>query len=177
MFVDETLSKPEDLRRKYGYALDAQPAFMHINNLAHGDTPPLNSVCAISLEGLFAFHILEDNAPPLTKERFLQLFEQHILVNCNPFPHPRSVIILDNATVHPIIELQLLCAQHGVLLFSLPPYSYDLSPIELAFHQAKNYVRARYTEAEHTLREKLTAAFQDISAEDARHYFHHCGYF
>lgn len=91
----------------------------------------------MSLDGVFAFHILPANAPALTKERFLHIFEQYIILHCNPYPQPRSVIILDNASVHPMVELQHLCSQYGVLLYALQPYSYDFNPIELAFHQAK----------------------------------------
>ena len=47
--------------------------------------------------------------------------------------NPRSVIIMDNCSVHHITEVSYLLHQVGVLVLFLPPYSPDLNPAEEAF--------------------------------------------
>ena len=58
---------------------------------------------------------------------------------CNPYPGPRSVIILDNASVHHINRQNIedVCRRHGVLVRFLPPYSPDFNPIEESFTDLK----------------------------------------
>ncbi len=38
----------------------------------------------------------------------------------NPHPHDRSVLLLDNASLHHKVEVQQLCVDHGVVLEFLP---------------------------------------------------------
>ena len=61
-----------------------------------------------------------------------------------PYPGPRSVLILDNASIHKNDRLRELCEEHGVLLKFLPPYSPDYNPIEATFHDLKAWIRKNY---------------------------------
>jgi transposase len=69
-----------------------------------------------------------------------------LLPQCNPYPLPNSVIIMDNASSHcdPIIA-EAVHAK-GCLIRYLPPYSPDFSPIELSFSVLKAWVRRRFQE-------------------------------
>ncbi len=58
----------------------------------------------------------------------------------NPWPFPRSILILDNARIHMYEELETAVHSRGALLFFLPPYSPQLNPIEVAFAQLKNWI-------------------------------------
>jgi transposase len=57
----------------------------------------------------------------------------------NPYPGPRSVIILDNASVHHINRQNIedVYRRHGILVRFLPPYSPDFNPIKESFIDLK----------------------------------------
>ncbi len=59
----------------------------------------------------------------------------------NPYPHMRSVLILDNAKIHHDHGLLEYLDAFGVRVEFLPPYSPDLNPIEEAFSYIKNYLK------------------------------------
>ena len=69
-----------------------------------------------------------------------------VLPLCNPYPNPRSVIVLDNASVHHKNRqnIEAACRRHGVLLRFLPPYSPDFNPIEESFTDLKAWIRRHY---------------------------------
>jgi transposase len=51
----------------------------------------------------------------------------------NPFPQDRSIIILNNCSIHRSNIVREIIELHGILLVFLPPYSPDLNPIEESF--------------------------------------------
>ncbi len=59
----------------------------------------------------------------------------------NPYPHTRSVLILDNARIHYDNGLLEYLDAFGVHVEFLPPYSPDLNPIETAFSYIKGYLK------------------------------------
>ena len=66
----------------------------------------------------------------------------------------------------------------------LPPYSPDYNPIELAFSKFKTHVKGKEAEflaldqdEELEIHLFLISAIYSVTAEDARGYFRHCGYF
>lgn len=78
----------------------------------------------------------------------------------NPYPGPRSVLVMDNCSIHHLEEVRqlvedeareqnLLCSQfnaHVVIvckLIYLPPYSPDYNPIELGFSMIKSFLRRK----------------------------------
>jgi len=61
---------------------------------------------------------------------------------CSPYLGPRSILVLDNASIHKSIRLRKLCAQYSVKLQFLPPYSSDFNPIEATFNDVKAWIRA-----------------------------------
>lgn len=84
---------------------------------------------AITVDGYLQYHVHHGS---INSVRFNQFVEQ-LLTKMDPFPAPRSVLVLDNATIHRSEELRLMCQQRGVRLEYLPAYSPDLSPIEKSF--------------------------------------------
>lgn len=71
---------------------------------------------------------------------FTEFIEQ-LLPYCERWPHPKSVLIMDNASFHHSERLQRMCDSAGVVLLYLPPYSPDLNPIEEFFGELKTYIR------------------------------------
>jgi len=47
--------------------------------------------------------------------------------------NPRSVVIMDNASIHHVGPAVKWIEEHGAMLHFLPPYFPDLDPIEEAF--------------------------------------------
>lgn len=141
VFFDESHVKPEDVRRKYGISRKGRPAFFYIRHHVHGDVPPVSAICAMGLQGTLS---VTTSAANITAERILDILENNVLPMMRPFPQTNSVLVLDNARVHQALEIEYLCQRFGVRVLFLPPYSYDFNPIELAFHQAKSYIRRRY---------------------------------
>lgn len=62
---------------------------------------------------------------------------------------------MDNATIHHSDRIKSLCADSGVELEYLPPYSPDFNPIEQSFNVLKAWVRRHIDEA---------AMFRDFGA-------------
>ena len=58
-----------------------------------------------------------------------------------PFPGDRSVLVMDNCSVHHAQEMKDLLRDAGILLLYLPPYSPDYNPIEELFSYAKYYLK------------------------------------
>jgi transposase len=77
----------------------------------------------------------------LTKEIFEAFIEHQVIPQCNPWPLPQSIIILDNASSHQSLRVQALWNVAGIQLVYLPPYSPDYNPIEQSFQVLKSWIR------------------------------------
>lgn len=100
-------------------------------------------LAAYTVEGHIASHTLEGTC---TADIVRDFFLDYLLSKCNPFPQPKSVVILDNASIHHKYKDEILTAFHrkGVWLKFLPPYSPDFNPIEESFGDLKHWIRRNY---------------------------------
>jgi hypothetical protein len=57
-------------------------------------------------------------------------FIEELLHHCGRWPEPKAVLVMDNASFHHSERLEQMCAEAGVKLVYLSPYSPDLNPIE-----------------------------------------------
>jgi hypothetical protein len=146
---------------------------MRIHNAAHGEGSSISAICSLSLDGMRSIRIVRET---VDGDTFIRCLEEDIFPNMNPFPLPRSVLILDNASVHRHEEIFFLCQERGILVYFLPPYSYDFNPLELAFHQAKHHIRAQYGVVEGHTEERLAEGLNSVLMQDTIHYYRHCGY-
>ena len=64
-----------------------------------------------------------------------------LLPNCNPYPGPNSVIILDNVGFHRSAPFKIIVKYFGAKLMYLPPYSPHLNVIEILFNALKQKLR------------------------------------
>lgn len=71
---------------------------------------------------------------------FMDFIEQ-LLQHCGRWPDAKSVLIMDNASFHRSDEIEQMCAEAGVELVYLPPYSPDFNPIEEFFAELKNFIK------------------------------------
>jgi transposase len=105
---------------------------------------------ALTIDG-YLDYIIHQGA--ITADLFIEFVEERVLPHCSPYPGPRSVLILDNASIHKNPRLQQLCDNAGVLLKFLPPYSPDYNPIEATFKNLKAWIKRNY---------KLVAEFENF---------------
>lgn len=110
----------------------------------------------------------------VTGEIFLDWLENHVL----PKLGPGWVLVMDNASVHRMLEVRELCHQFMVTLEELPPYSPDFNPIEQAFHVLKMWIRKHQDEAVlfEDFGEYLALAVEEAGGLYAREHFEKCGY-
>ena len=93
-----------------------------------------------------------------------------------PALRPGHVVILDNLSAHKREDARKAVAAAGARLLFLPPYSPDCNPIELAFANVKEALRAAAERTPDGLRTATAAAIDAISAADARGFYAHCGF-
>jgi transposase len=89
---------------------------------------------------------------------------------------PGAVVVMDDLSPHraPAVRRRLEAAGFE-LLYHLPRYAPDLSPIEPLWSQLKALLRAAARTVA-ALEAALGAALAGITADDAWDWFQHCGY-
>ena len=55
--------------------------------------------------------------------------------------NPRSVLIMDNASIHHVSDVINLIETAGIKICLLPPFSPDLNPVEGVFSQMKSIMK------------------------------------
>lgn len=98
-----------------------------------------------------------------------------------PFPGPRSVVLIDNASIHWSAEFLRRIEEKGALLLFTPPYCWDLTPLDNgAFGMVKRWLMdhaKRLDSFQYTTRQALDEAFHEaVSPSAARSFFYECGY-
>lgn len=90
---------------------------------------------------------------------------------------PGAVVVMDNLEAHKVAGVKELIEAAGARLVSLPPYSPDFNPIELAWSKFKSHLRRVAARTKRTLARAIKEGLARISAQDARSYFAHCHYY
>ena len=129
----------------------------------------------LTVNGYLSYLILQGS---ITSTIFEAFVEEQVLPHCTPYPGPRSVLILDNASIHNSTRLQGLCKEYGVLLKFLPPCSPDFSSIEATFNDTKAWIKRN-----HRLMENFTSfeaflhfSIGQVCSTHARDPFKEAGY-
>lgn len=94
------------------------------------------------------------------------------------YPHPKSVLVLDNARIHHDNGLLEYLDAFGVRVEFLPPYSPDLNPIETAFSVIKSFLQRYhdFVENSHDPIYPLLVACAQVSPEIAKQFYEASGY-
>ena len=86
--------------------------------------------------------------------------------------------MMDNLSVHQARLIRDVIESVGARLIFLPPYSPDLSPIELCWSKLKECLRTAKARTPQALNQVLTQIVtEQISSDDAWGWFAHCGLF
>jgi transposase len=102
-----------------------------------------------------------------------EVYVEHVLA---PTLRPGQVVVLDNLSAHKSVRVQDLIAARDCELWYLPAYSPDLSPIEEAFSKLKALLRRAEARTREALEQAIGLLLDQMTAQDARGYFTHCGY-
>jgi hypothetical protein len=119
VFIDESAANERTADRKYGWSpigIECE-AFSSIKRSERWSLLP-----ALDANGYFTWLIYQGG---ITSSIFLDFIHDQVLPKCEPFPGKRSVLVMDNASIHHSQALKDLCSQYGVRLEFLPPYSPD----------------------------------------------------
>lgn len=110
---------------------------------------------ALTLDSILYLHVVRGSFDGGLFLKFIRGLLQHM----NPYPEPRSVLVMDNCAIHHVEGVAELCAERcvsfwtisifpwfnlhlrGVKLLYLPPYSPDFNPIEECFSYMKGVIR------------------------------------
>jgi transposase len=88
-----------------------------------------------------------------------------------------AIVVMDNLPVHYAEVAEALIESVGARVKFLPPYSPDLSPIELCWSKLKEILRSAKARTSDALNRAISMAVNAITDEDALNWFNHCGIF
>jgi transposase len=104
--------------------------------------------------------------------RFQQWVERR-LVRCL---RPGDIVVLDNLGAHKSRAVREAIERAGATLRCLPPYSYDLNPIESGWALIKKRIRAVAPRTSRVLRAAAQRARRVVRPDHCRKWFAHAGY-
>ena len=138
VFVDETGSDHRNTLRKRSYSLRGLPLKDH-TLFVRGER--LSAIACMSTRGLLDVKIVHGTSDGDT---FYEFVNNHLLQQLLPFngTNDHSIVILDNCTIHHIVEVSRMINEIRALVIYLPPYSPDLNPIELLFSKVKTAIKS-----------------------------------
>ena len=162
----------KELILRYGRAIRGLPSVMRGYFNRFGE-PGCSAIAALAVTGIISATTLQIN----DADSFLSFLEFNLFPIMHPFPHPLSILCLDNARVHDKIRIYALAQQFSIIVLFLPTYSFDYDPIELCFKLSKGYIRTHYGEdrAENPISQQLLAAlFNCVDSDISCNLFRHC---
>ena len=170
VWVDESGSDRRKAMRLFGYSLRGV-APVCIRTLVRGRRI---SICCDGLVGV------ELTTGSVDGNKFVDFVRGTLIPNMRPFDgiNERSIVIMDNCSIDHVSEVKKLFEDAGILVFYLPPYSPDMSPIEETFSSIKYYLRdhdelMQVTDNPMSI---VQAAFDQVTKEQCLAWIKDCGY-
>ena len=172
VWLDESGCDRRNTIRKYAYSIRGMPLCDH-RILCRGKR--YSTIPIMSLDGIHDVYITEGT------EKFTDFIRKFLLPILFPFNNvnPYSVVIMDNASIHHVDEVQdLIENQAGAKLCYLPPYSPDLMPAEGVFSQIKSIMKENHQlfQACSSPRALLAMAFGMVTVDNCYGHVSRCGY-
>jgi len=94
VFIDKSAANERTMDRKFGWAPIGLPAW-EIRPAKRSERWSI--LPAYTLDGYITYDIVHGS---YNAELFHTFIENKVLPLCSPYPGPRSVLIMDNATIH-----------------------------------------------------------------------------
>ena len=126
-------------------------------------------ISAISTQKIVASLYCEDS---INGEVFSSFIETCLV----PHLEKRHKVIMDNVAFHKVKEVEKMITATGAELIYLPPYSPDLSPIELMWSKIKNILRKYSARTADSFQNAISIAFHAVKESDLIGWFKHCGF-
>ena len=172
IWLDETGSDRRNSIRAYGYAFRGLTPVRHTLRVGG---KRISAIGVMTTGGIEDAYIVEGGVNGDVFENFVR---RSLLPILQPFngSNPCSVVILDNASIHHLEQIEDIITGVGALTRFMPPYSPDLMPLEEAFSQAKAFLKANDSVYLATMspRVMVSMAFSVITQEDC--HIQHAGY-
>ena len=125
---------------------------------------------ALSLDGLIATMSVKGSVDR-------DVFLTHLSPVLLPQLWPGAIVVMDNLKVHHATAVRAALEAVGARLVFLPPYSPDLSPIELCWSKVKQFLRSQTAPTYEALHQAITQAVNAITEDDPFGWFAHSGLF
>ena len=175
VFVDETGSQQRDVNRQHAYGIRGMTPVGLKFPVKSGKR--ISAIAAMSTMGVEDFYLVEGS---VNSDIFLEYIQNSLKPILKPFDgmNAKSIVVIDNASIHHTDAVCRLSSSTGALLWFLPPYSPDLNPIEELFSQVKaflrnNYIAYQVTDSPHVI---ISTAFVSVSPQNCCSYIKHAGY-
>lgn len=134
VFCDESSKDGRSVARRYGRSKMGSRCIV---NATFSRGKRVSVLAGFDVTGFIGWGF---TAETFDRHLFHATFAAKILPLLNPWPLPRSIVILDNARIHMYKELEDMIHAAGAVLIYLPPYSPHLSPIETGFSLLKAWL-------------------------------------
>ena len=165
-FVDES-GVSISMTRLYGRAEGGQRV---VDSVHSNCGENLSIIGALSSTGISAAMTISG---PVDGDAFLA-YVKRILV---PTLTAGDIVVMDNYNVHKMAVIRKAIRRAKASILFLPPYSPDLSPIELCWSKIKSFLRSKESRSFLLLQDAISDAFSSISSSDILGWFNHSGYF
>ena len=174
IWIDESGCDRRNSTRKFGYSIRGIPPVDH-RLLVRGTR--YSAIPVMSVAGIHDVYLAEGN---VNGDRFEKYIQDCLIPSLLPFngTNPRSIVIMDNASIHHVhTNVQLIENAQAKVIF-LPPYSPDLNPLEPVFGKVKAIMKEndKLFQVSSAPRALLALAFGMITPGDCYNFSRHCGY-
>ena len=175
IWLDETGCDRRHTIRKYGYSIRGLPLSDH-RLLVRGIR--YTAIPIVSTDGIHDVYL---HRGTMNGDYFVEFLRNSLLPILQPFNYlnPRSVVVLDNASIHHVEEVRdLIETQAGSRICYLPPYSPDLNPAEGVFSQVKNIMKGndKLFQACSAPRALIAMTLGMVTTQDCNGHIQNCGY-
>jgi transposase len=144
VFIDESQFKLQTMWRSMAYAPIGDPA-RYRGDMTRGDS--ISVLPAYTTAGYLPCTGIKKGY--YNKEDIIDWLINRLLPLCNEYPGERSIIVLDNVSIHIDPRIIEAIQAKGCLVKYLPPYSPDYNPIELTFSVLKAWMRRHFEDFRH----------------------------
>ena len=185
LHIDESSKSANASRRRRAWSPRGAPAVI-VAYFQRRHDPRCTLIAACDCNGFTPEACLDvhrensrDNDPDkgtVDTERFLSYVKEFVtpILGYYSLGEPRSIVIMDNASIHHSGELERIINEAGALLIYTAPYSPEYNPIELMFGDYKDYLKRHSLNRTETWFELHWAALLSVSPKKARNYYRKC---
>ena len=166
IFIDKTGCDCRNTIRRHGYGVRGKPVQCQ-KLVVRGER--ISVIVALTVNGILELQIVRGS---VNDDIFMDFIQRVLLPNLMPFidTNSNSVVMLDKCSVNRMKGVLDTIQGMGTIVQFLPPYSPDLTPIELLSSKVKGLIQAMEIEMNslndiHTI---VLAAFSCITSDDCK---------